>query len=89
MDLLFSLADKRLHSLYSLHLLLLTRPPLDIQKALNPSVTVAIDIGAQDPNAEISLRIQEYLENSPRWKGLDVADKAKIEGMLFDEANGK
>ena len=85
-ELLFSLAEKRLHGL---HLVLSTRPELDIQKALNPLVTVIVDIGDQQLNAEISLYTQEYLENSPRWKRLDYADKRSIEGWLLNEAHGK
>ena len=85
-ELLFSLAGKRLNSL---HLLLSTRPELDIQKALTPLVTNTVDIGVQRLNEEISLCVQEYLENSPRWKRLDNTNKKNIEGWLLDKAHGK
>ena len=85
-ELLFSLAERRLHGL---HLLLSTRPELDIQGALNPLVTVTVDIGVQYPNEEISLCIQEYFKYSPKWRMLDDADKRNIQGWLLEEAHGK
>ena len=85
-ELLLSLAKKRL---YSLHLLLTSRPELHIQKALYPLVTVTVGIEAQHPDEEIWPYVQEYLENSPRWKRLGNAEKRDIEDWLVHEADGK
>ncbi len=85
-ELLFSLAEKRL---YSLHLLLSSRTELNIQEALSPLEIVTVDIGVQHLDEDISLCVQEYLENSPRWKRLDDADKRNIEGWLVHEAHGR
>ncbi len=48
-----------------------------------------VDIGVQHLDEDISLCVQEYLENSPRWKRLDDTNKRNIEGWLVHEADGK
>lgn len=85
-ELLLSLAEKRLDSL---HLLLSSRLEVNIRPALTSIVHVAVGIGAQHSEEDIPLCVQEYLENSPRWRRLDEADKRNIEGWLLDEAHGE
>ena len=85
-ELLFSLAKRRHHGL---HLLLSSRPELDIQNVLDPLSTSTIGIGVRYPDEEISLFIQEYFEYSPKWRRLHDADKRNIEGWLLEEAHGE
>ena len=86
MELLLSLARKELSSLC---LLLSSRPEANIQKALKPLVIYTVDIGVQHLDEDISLCIQEYLENSPRWKRMNDTNKRNLEGWLVHEADGK
>lgn len=86
LELLLSLAEKRL---YSLHLLLSSQPEVDIRSALTSILPVTVSIGAGHLDEEVSLCVQEYLENSPKWKKLDVVDKRNIKDWLLNEAHGK
>ena len=86
LEILSLVAERKLETL---HVLVSSRLELEIKRAIDPIATDSVHMAGPDLYRDITLYVQQYLEDHPRTRKLSGPLKRQIEDWLVHESDGR
>ena len=86
LEILSLIAERKLENL---HVLVSSRLELEIKKVVDPIATASVHMAGPDLYRDITLYVQQYLEDHPRTRKLSGLLKRQIEDWLVRESDGR